>query len=193
MAVSLPGEDTITFHEDLFLLGPATITLGGSPLVIDSDVQIQGPQNQQVTIDGDETSGVFEVTAGTTATIERLTISGGNADNGGGIDNAGTLTLRDLTLSNNAATVDGGGLWNEGTLTLANVTISGNSADGSGGGIYNDSGTLTSTNVTITDNRADRDDDGAGDGGGIYVASGTATLYNTIVAGNSAGNGGTRG
>ena len=31
----------------------------------------------------------------------------------------------------------GGGIHNAGTLTLTNSTLSGNSADGSGGGIYN--------------------------------------------------------
>jgi hypothetical protein len=47
---------------------------------------------------------------------------------GGGLANAGSLTLANSTLSGNAATIDGGGIINASSLTLANTLISGNLA-----------------------------------------------------------------
>ncbi|MDQ4005412.1 MAG: CSLREA domain-containing protein [Actinomycetota bacterium] len=86
---------------------------------------------------------------------------------------------------------DAGGIFNGGgerTLTLTNVTISENATEGDGGGLYNDSGaTSTLNNVTIAFNRADDDNDGDGDGGGIFeeaVQDNTVNLRNTIIAGN---------
>ena len=76
-----------------------------------------------------------------------------------------------------AGVASGGGMVNAGTLTITNSTISGNSASDSGGGIVN-AGTLTVINATIADNSVAS----GGSGGGLSVsASGTATLDNTIV------------
>ena len=82
----------------------------------------------------------MEVNSGVTATLENLTITGGNAASegtGGAIFNSGTLTLTNSTLSGNSAN-DGGGILNysTATLTLTNSTLSGNSAF-DGGGIAN--------------------------------------------------------
>src|SRR5262249_43231751 len=69
---------------------------------------------------------------------------------GGGIYNAGHLTLSGCTVSNNSArgtaldttSGNGGGIYNAGTLTVSTSTLSGNFAsNGFGGGIYN-AGTL---------------------------------------------------
>ena len=56
---------------------------------------------------------------------------------GGGIFNAGTLTITASTLSGNSAGTVGGGIDNAGTLTINDSTLSGNSAVRDGGGIYN--------------------------------------------------------
>ena len=104
---------------------------------------------------------------------------------GGGIYNAGTLSLIDSTVSNNESRSVGGGIYNAGTLSLIDSTVSGNTARGDGGGIENDSGTLTLTNSTVSGNTA------RGDGGGIENDSGTLTLTNSTVSGNMAqGDGG---
>ena len=64
---------------------------------------------------------------------------------------------------NSASTASGGGIFNAGALTVTNSTISGNAASGqygtyaSGGGIYNNGGSpLTITNSTISGNRPAR-------------------------------------
>ena len=111
---------------------------------------------------------------------------------GGGIYNAGTLTVIDSTISDNsvgsgaggiAAINGGGGIYNDGTLTVTNSTFISNSALNDGGGIYND-GTLTVTNSTFTSNSATN-------GGGLdNYSGGTATLTNCTVSGNTSQDGG---
>jgi hypothetical protein len=127
---------------------------------------------------------LFLVKGGAFATLSGLTFTNGNNPTlgGGGIFNAGTLTLRNSTLAGNSSIV-GGGIYNEGTLTLISSTLSGNMAEESGGGIYN-IGFATVTNATITANRADADFDNNGQGGGIFNNGGSLRLRNTIVAGN---------
>ena len=91
-----------------------------------------------------------------TLTLDSSFVSGnsavsGNSSNslGGGIDNAGTLTLTNSTVSGNTARTAGGGISNRGTLTLDLSTVSGNSAAYVGGGIFiNRNATLTLTNST---------------------------------------------
>jgi predicted outer membrane repeat protein len=74
---------------------------------------------------------VFDVELGVTATITGLTIADGNYSAGGGIVNAGTLTVSNCTVSGNSATdIGGGAIFNQELATLAviNSTVSGNSA-----------------------------------------------------------------
>jgi hypothetical protein len=156
-------------------------------------------------------------------TVSNLTIRNGKAlgavggsASGGGINNAGTLTLTSSTVSGNSAPVPchftglfnfcsgmalGGGIYNSGALTISNSTISGNHAGGGfpctarcwalGGGIYNQGTTLMIQNSTLTGN-------GAGVtschllsgkcyvGSGAMSAGGTVTLNNSTVEGNNA-------
>jgi hypothetical protein len=120
--------------------------------------------------------GIFN--AGT-ATLTNVTLNGNSTTNyGGGIDNfSGTATLTNVTLSGNRADF-GGGIFNRGTATLTNATLSGNSGI-LGGGVRN-LGTATLTNVTLSGNSAPS-------GGGILRDYGTVALKNTIVANSPAG------
>lgn len=127
----------------------------------------------------------------TFVTIADAAIAGGNRSGGGGIENWGTLTLRDAVVRDNAAWAGegyqafGAGLFNLGTLTLQDTTVRDNTAvgigtderSGWGGGIYN-GGTLTVTGSTISGNTAHV-------GAGLYNA-GVATLSSSTVSGNAA-------
>ena len=135
---------------------------------------------------------VIYVPSGAAATVKNGTLTGGYANNGGGVNNKGALTLEDVTITGNHVgngnvenSNRGGGIYNSGTLTVTGGTISENSGNNAGG-IYNDtSGTATLTNVTITDNQS------VNHGGGCMVNCGTATLTNCTVTNNTAsGNGG---
>ncbi|MFI5455452.1 MAG: choice-of-anchor Q domain-containing protein [Isosphaerales bacterium] len=165
-----------------------------SPLpAISRDVQILGPGANNLTVSGNFASQVFYVNAGVTATIAGLTIADGKSLFGGGIENDGTLTVTNSTLSGNSAGCcndSGGGIYNGGTLTVTNSTLAGNSAP-NGGGIFND-GTLTVTNSTLAGNSAPN-------GGGIYnlavfegegFVGGTLAVTDSTLSGNSSATGG---
>ncbi len=130
--------------------------------------------------------------------VQHSTLAGNSADrDGGGIENIGTLTVTQSTVSGNAAKgkrpstgsgqvgLGGAGIDNStGMLTLENSTISGNRSNQYGGGLVNDEGTMRITFSTVSNNSASTI------GGGIYI-TGSVTdtimyLTNTIIA-NSAG------
>jgi hypothetical protein len=187
--------DTIVFADNL---AGQTITLnpGNGPLYLDKDLTIQGPGADKLTISGNTATEVFDIpggsfsSSGATVTITGLTIADGKALlSGGGISNAGTLTLDCVTLSGNHAGSGfgsgGGGISNAGTLTITNSTLSGNHADDSdfGGGGIDNGGTLTVCNSTLFGNTADN----SVGGGGIYNFAGAVlTITSSTIAGNTA-------
>src|SRR5438270_976160 len=119
-----------------------------------------------------------------TMNIAESTITGGNtASIGGGINNNGTLTIRDTTISGNLSGT-GGGIWNNGTVNVIGCTISDNLAfadsNSKGGGIYNEitTGRANITGCTISGNTS------SGGGGGIYNGA-MMSVTNSTVSGNS--------
>ncbi|MCI0742561.1 MAG: hypothetical protein L0Y72_26305 [Gemmataceae bacterium] len=202
-----PGEDSIQFA------GVSRITLLGQELTLVEDVTITGPGADQLTINGNNGSRVFSVSAGVHAELSGLTIRGGRTDGrGGAILNVGNLTLRDsivsqstahsgggianeggavltlsaVTIAGNSAELTGGGVYNLGALTISASFISGNEATNRGGGISND-GTLTVTDSTLDANVAGSGQ--VGSGGGIRN-DGALTLTGSTLSNNSAAEGG---
>jgi len=108
--------------------------------------------------------------------------------NGGGgifsIDSSATLANCTVAY-NSASDTDGGGIWSGMTLSLANVTLSDNSAQARGGGLFiNFGSTATLTHTTVAFNEAV-----LGTGGGLYQKEQTAvTLKNSIVSDNTGEN-----
>ncbi len=99
---------------------------------------------------------------------------------GGGINNNGSLTLINSSIINNHSYMSGGGIYNHnGSIVIANSTISGNNANNTGGGISMDGGSMTTNFTTISLNHAPA-------GGGIIQYSGIVQIQNTILAGNTA-------
>src|SRR5438128_2635878 len=72
-------------------------------------------------------------------TLSRSTLLSNNASGvGGGIDNNGTATVNDSTLSGNSSTsTAAGGISSRGALTVSNSSLSNNTALGNGGAIDN--------------------------------------------------------
>ncbi len=102
--------DTITFAHSL---RGQTITLTSGALDVTKSLDIDGPGASQLAVSGGGNSEVFDVSSGTTVTISGLTITGGSAAQGGGIYNAGALTLdHDAMTANQAGgnVADGGGI-----------------------------------------------------------------------------------
>jgi hypothetical protein len=165
-----------------------TINLTGALPPVTRSISIEGPGANLLTVRRDTggSYGIFTVSGSATASISDLTIRNGRALSGGGILNAGTLTITNSIISENAADVSfkdasGGGIFNSGILTITNSTISGNLAFLGGGGIFN-SGTLAITNTTISRNDADSAL-GTGLAGGIFN-SGTLAISNSTISGN---------
>lgn len=126
------GDDTIEFASGL----TGTIILNGTQLTITTDVTIDGPGAETITISGNNASRVFLISgASTTVAISGLTIQDGSADVGGGLYvDAATLTLTESRVSENTSTINnvnfgGGGLGNiNGTVVVNTCTFSGNTA-----------------------------------------------------------------
>ncbi|MGA2488802.1 MAG: choice-of-anchor Q domain-containing protein, partial [Anaerolineales bacterium] len=172
---------TITFASSL---SGGTISLS-TTLELGKDMTIDGSAlASQVTISGNNAVRVFLIDNGVTARLDSLTIThGSTANTGGGIYNAGSLTVTNSTVAGNHAGQGGAGILNEnsGTLTVTNSTLTGNTTDTIGGGIYNNIGTLTVANSTLQGNSA------VNYGGGIFTWNGSLTLKNSTLSGNSAG------
>jgi len=211
-ADSLGGNQTIQFDPSVFAI-PQTIplTLGALDLKdATGTLTIQGPAGG-VAVSGSHTSRVFRVEPRTQADLSNLIIcDGAPTGNGGGILNAGSLTLQDSTISGDVARYpsgtsinatggtyanvgEGGGIYNKGNLTAVDCTISGNSAAW-GGGVYNAfSGKLSLTTCTISSNTAAKANGKidtypitvGGKGGGIWNEH-TATVTDSTVSGNTA-------
>jgi len=185
-----PG-DTIDFSLPSL---PATIFLQSGDLFINKNLTITGPGASVLSIDATNSvnsARVFTVQSGIVS-ISGLTIThggGGPDDNGGGVFNAGTLTLSNCIISNNSvksAGTGGGGIFNAagGDLKLELCTVFGNSTGNqaaiTGGGIRNsNSAKLTLINSTVSSNSAPI-------GGGIWN-DGDLTIDRSTISGNSAG------
>ena len=188
VAGSSTGTDTITVPAGTYVLTrlgadeEANVT---GDLDITSPIKIVGAGVSATVIDGNRTDRVLNVKSGATLTLTKVTVRNGCvgsgvtvAVNGGGIYNAGTLTLTTVTVTGNYADSYGGGVANYGTLTVTGSTISEN-GDGTGGGIYNAaSRTATITSSTISSNSA------LGSGPGI-ANDGTLTLMSSTVHDNN--------
>jgi hypothetical protein len=209
--------DTINFAAGL----QGTITLTSGELAITKNLDIEGPGAALITVSGGNSSRVFDITPGIDATLAGLTISNGQVKAasttsdvilfGGGIYNAGTLTLSNCTVTGNTAEADvtnsngylmlaysyGGGLFNNGTAAVTGCSFTGNTSSysfsstgssslvsgvGHGGAIGN-TGQLTLTNSTLDGNTS------GGDGGGLYN-SGQAAVTGCTFSNSKAGNGG---
>jgi hypothetical protein len=153
-ANTAPGADTIVFRKEL----TGTIRLTTGELTITDTLTIKGPGASRVAVSGNDTSRVFMITFGTNVEVLGITITHGRAsgfdDDGGGINNAGTLTLRRSKVALNRAESDGGGINNTGILTLRDCEVSGNSSEGDAGGIEN-SGMLILEDSEVERNSAE--------------------------------------
>jgi len=200
---------TITFASGLGqinLNSELKITTNGANNAITIGVPDSNPADTPFTISGQNATRVFEIASGSNVTIAGLTIENGNppltgtqnsldVNNGGGILNAGTLSLLGDTLTNNNASGSGGGVYSSGTLTAVACSFIGNIAGNNtnntttfGGGIDN-VGSVTVTDCTFNQNRTSPLSSAtSGSGGGLSndSAQATATVVNSTFTVNYA-------
>jgi CSLREA domain-containing protein len=188
--------------------GVWTINLGTVLPDLTSNINISGPGADMLIVQRGFSAPaefrVFNITSTSTITLSGLTIRNGKDSNneGGGIQNTGTLSVTNCTVTGNSA-AKGAGLYNQGTLTVSNSTFSGNTAtglsggqDSHGGAIFNfGQGTLTLTNCTLSGNSVTGGPNplggsgGTGRGGAIYNSESNAIVTNCTIAGNTANGG----
>ena len=178
-------DSIITFDSTLFATGQV-LQLAAELPALNSNLEIQGP-TAGVTLRRD-TGGDYRillVNSGTTVALSNLTLTNGNQavfGGGGGIQNYGTLTVTDCTITGNTAAGEGGGIESFGPITVTSTTISGNQGNW-GGGITN-WGSATVIGSTISGNSATT-------GGGGFLNFGSSfTVLNSTISGNTALNGG---
>ncbi len=189
--------------------------ISGNPIVLDQTlgqleindvVNIQGLTAGNITIDGNALVRVVFVRPGADVSISHVTITNGSVTDagGGGIYNAGSLTLDNVLVSNNDAyDSNGGGIYNSGSLDILYSSITGNYAGDpsdyhsgyTGGGIHN-AGSLTVSYTNINSNTADPDYHiyqyyGGGGGGGIYhTGDGDLIISHSLISDNNTAYGG---
>lgn len=198
-ANSNPGEDSIVFANPL---SGATITLqnggGFGHLLITDSVTITGPNGcaRNLTVSGNNTSRVFQVTPATLGNDIQVRISGLTLTNGNGAENS-FLGLPVAPGPGGAVLNTGGG-----SLFLDSVNISGNSmsllglvAINSlvGGGVATVGTDLQPTRTYISRSLISNNSSGGGGGGvanvgtGLNILGAFTTITNTTITGNGAG------
>jgi hypothetical protein len=163
---------------------------------------IVGAGASATTINGGAAASVFTINGGA-VTIDGVTITNGSSGGaGGGIDNYGTLTLTDSSLSGNYGYF-GGAIENTGTATVTDSTLSGNTS--SAGGAIDNTGTVHVINSTLSNDSTNgiyntgtvtvagstfSNDSGYYGGAMVNGGGGTATVSDSTFSGNSATYGG---
>jgi predicted outer membrane repeat protein len=157
---------------------------------INADLSLRGSTSKtypkKATLNANGAGTVLTVTPSAVVKIRGVNVIGGAASlDGGGIYNAGTLTLGSgATVRGNTASDDGGGVYN---YTGSSLTLNGSSSvqgnkGGYGGGILSDPGST----VTLNGSSSVRGNRATHYGGGIYNG-GTVTLNgSSSVRGNKA-------
>jgi hypothetical protein len=149
---------------------------------IDKSLTVKGAGADKTIVNGQLAGSVFTIGVSNPAvdvSLSDMTITNGNAQNGGGILNNGRLALTGVSLTDNSAT-NGGGIYNhDGTIYLNGVSITGNVAY-NGGGLYSTNSLVTfdGTQVFVKSNKAVQpspDQLSWYQGWGVYINSGTPT------------------
>lgn len=159
----------------------------GVAVTIDKNLTVQGEPSGYTlrgVLRGTGADSVLRIPSGRTVTLSLIRISGGNVRDktlGGGITNAGTLTLDRSVVRRNVG-VFGGGIRSSGSLTLIDSLIVRNLGLDFGGGLA-----VTSTGSVSMQGRSALRANVAGNGAGAWVAGTIAIGDDSLLAYNKAG------
>jgi len=153
---ALYAEDSNATIQRVAVIGNKAGSAGGGIAIIASSATHVTIENStiQSNIAGADGGGIYS--AGALLTLRRSLLTQNQGNSGDGIQNYGTATITNTTISengNHAGGGQGGGIFNHATMALVNVTVSANEASnfsGDGGNIYN-TGTLTAQNTLVNE------------------------------------------
>jgi hypothetical protein len=173
-------------------------------VVINKSLTVQGADATSTIVDGTDSESVFVIDGSVTVTLTNMTITNGNAANslptswGGGIAiEQGDVTLDNVIVSNNFASMGGGISSSGGKLTVLNSqimnNIAGDMTTARGGGIEvsesNASAQVVIINSTIVNNTASSFSGGVAIGGGIASSASSLRIENSTINGNHSSSG----
>jgi hypothetical protein len=181
----------------LALVNPVTGDITYSGVTISDLIFINGDSSVNSIEPSAGDGGGIHITNRSYVDMTDIQVNNSNARYGGGIYNAGILTMKsdfkvsspvylnfDLDISSNTATNSGGGIYNAGTLTFTGGSLFSNTAQtGHGGGIYN-SGAVAINSAGLSFNSTSAGSGGSG--GGIYSNTGDFVFTNSGLYYNTA-------
>lgn len=174
----------VQFIEDV-----SEIEMTGGDITVDKQLDIAGPHQDPVVIDGADTTRLFRVDTGGDLTISDLVMRNGYGDPGGAarVVDDGRLVLRRVSVEQNQSAQAGGAIavTDAGSLEVYDCRFVDNVADGWGSAIdvpqYED-------DVSVLIHRSLFRDNYAGGNGGAVDTSGTLEIaHSTFVGNHSAG------
>lgn len=166
----------------------------GRVITLGSNVQVEVRSMQIANGSHAQNGGGIFVPAGSSLVLRSCSVTKCFADNGGGIDNAGTLTLFNSTVSNNSATNDSGGIRNRagGTLTAMDCVIATNRSMYGTTGVSNFvGGTMTLVRTTVSGGHTCYGSGAVGNGGNATLANCTVSFNYALYDGGGIKNSGT--
>lgn len=188
---SIYVKDTITLTRNIEITGLPDLTLAGNVAATSTSTETINGGGYNIKFSCDATvrnlefyglgasstiAGPITIANGTEVEAEHVTVTNCTNTNGdgGGIYNAGTLTLKNCTVSGCQASSWGGGIYSEyaSSLTVENTTVSGNRAILGGGICIGISCNAQITDSTIQSNSAESTTLGTFGGGGIFINDG---------------------
>lgn len=167
--------------------GADTITLPAGRVVLDRPLRWPLP-SQTADLELDPANGDLDILGTVTvrgAGVQRTTIDAGGLDRAFNVEPGSTATVEDLTITHGDATKNdktgadialGGAILNNGTLTVDRVALVRNAADG-GGGIFS----IPLSHITVRNSFVAFNT--AVEGGGLRLDHG-GTIVNTTITGN---------
>lgn len=181
-----PGPGRIRFDSvDGPFADPRTITLGSALPSISDDLEIDGYIENRlwvptgVTIDGGGKFQVFRVAEGVLARLRYLTVTRGQASEGGALSSAGNTQVEGVMFFANQADTGGAVAQHAGKLWLINSTLLDNRARRSGGGLAIMAGDAVVTHCTLMGN-------GAPHGAGLHNGA-NLRMSNSIISNSAEG------
>ncbi|MBZ2164564.1 right-handed parallel beta-helix repeat-containing protein, partial [Methanobacterium spitsbergense] len=198
---------TVNTNGQIYIANEQYQGINNTGITIDKNMTINGESQTDTIINGTCANWIFKMYSGIYVTINNITLTDTQSDQGGAIyNNGGTLTVNNSTFTSNTANSGGAIYNNDGTLTVNNSTFTSNTAY-YGGAICN-YGSVTVNNSTFTSNTASyggaianyestvinnstfTSNPANSNGGAIYNYDGTVTVNDSTFTSNTANSGG---